>query len=585
MKGANVVKTATGSARSGTLGAILAADIGGVHTRAVLLDLVEGQYRLISRAQALTTAAPPVGDVAVGLRHALDKMTLQTGRYFMDNQNNILLRGTQDGSGANAFFATASAGRPMRVTLAGLMPDMSLAAARRALNSTYIELTDVLSLNDTRTPEAQLNTLLRNQPDVIFVVGGTNEGATAPIRELLKTIRFGVLLSLDPKPAVLYAGNESLHAEVADMLRADTRLYIAPNVRPNLRSDSLEAVELELALLYGEWRAASVGGFEEVKSLSDMGVLPTAQAAANIVRYLGELPENPTGALLIDVGSGITSVTAGFKGDVSTTLRADLGLGISAVLATQAVGAPTITRWLSFAASDTEIIDYAWNKTFRPTTIPAVQRDLELEGALLREIVKMAVSGARHAWNGRAVPNRIIAAGGGLAVEHNPALGALLLLDGLQPTGVITIHLDPFGLIPALGAVAYLDSAAAIQTLDSGILPSITALCPDGRASGSVAMEVTIKYAGGREIGRSVPAGSLRLIPIPAGQKARVTVKLSRGLSLGGKRRVTIDVENGTTALLCDGRGRPISLSRDVNRRAANLQKWYAAIRGQEGGA
>ncbi len=585
MKGANVVKTATGSARSGTLGAILAADIGGVHTRAVLLDLVEGQYRLISRAQALTTAAPPVGDVAVGLRHALDKMSLQTGRYFMDNQNNILLRGTQDGSGANAFFATASAGRPMRVTLAGLMPDMSLAAARRALNSTYIELTDVLSLNDTRTPEAQLNTLLRNQPDVIFVVGGTNEGATAPIRELLKTIRFGVLLSLDPKPAVLYAGNEALHAEVADMLRADTRLYIAPNVRPNLRSDSLEAVELELALLYGEWRAASVGGFEEVKSLSDMGVLPTAQAAANIVRYLGELPENPTGALLIDVGSGITSVTAGFKGDVSTTLRADLGLGISAVLATQAVGAPTITRWLSFAASDTEIIDYAWNKTFRPTTIPAVQRDLELEGALLREIVKMAVSGARHAWNGRAVPNRIIAAGGGLAVEHNPALGALLLLDGLQPTGVITIHLDPFGLIPALGAVAYLDSAAAIQTLDSGILPSITALCPDGRASGSVAMEVTIKYAGGREIGRSVPAGSLRLIPIPAGQKARVTVKLSRGLSLGGKRRVTIDVENGTTALLCDGRGRPISLSRDVNRRAANLQKWYAAIRGQEGGA
>lgn len=585
MKGANVVKTATGSARSGTLGAILAADIGGVHTRAVLLDLVEGQYRLISRAQALTTAAPPVGDVAVGLRHALDKMTLQTGRYFMDNQNNILLRGTQDGSGANAFFATASAGRPMRVTLAGLMPDVSLAAARRALNSTYIELTDVLSLNDTRTPEAQLNTLLRNQPDVIFVVGGTNDGATAPIRELLKTIRFGVLLSLDPKPAVLYAGNEALHAEVADMLRADTRLYIAPNVRPDLRSDSLEAVELELALLYGEWRAASVGGFEEVKSLSDMGVLPTAQAGANIVRFLGELPENPTGALLIDVGSGITSVTAGFKGDVSTTLRADLGLGISAVLATQAVGAPAVARWLSFVASDTEIIDYAWNKTFRPTTIPAVQHDLELEGAILREIVKMAVNGARHAWNGRAIPNRIIAAGGGLAVEHNPALGALLLLDGLQPTGVITIHLDPFGLIPALGAVAYLDSAAAIQTLDSGILPLITAICPDGRASGSVAMEVIVKYAGGREIGRSVPAGSLRLIPIPAGQKARVTIKLSRGLSLGGKRRVTIDVESGTTALLCDGRGRPISLSRDVNRRAANLQKWYAAIRGQEGGA
>ena len=62
---------AGGRGRSGipqpTAQTILAADFGSVNTRIVLFDVVDGRYRLVSRAQTLTTADAPVGPVRFGV--------------------------------------------------------------------------------------------------------------------------------------------------------------------------------------------------------------------------------------------------------------------------------------------------------------------------------------------------------------------------------------------------------------------------------------------------------------------------------------------------------------------------------------
>ncbi len=52
------------------INSILVADIGSVHTRLVLIDMVEGQYRLIASSRARTTAEPPLNNVSLGLDHA-----------------------------------------------------------------------------------------------------------------------------------------------------------------------------------------------------------------------------------------------------------------------------------------------------------------------------------------------------------------------------------------------------------------------------------------------------------------------------------------------------------------------------------
>src|SRR5579872_6961703 len=89
---------------------VLAADFGSVNTRVVLFDRVDGQYRLLSRAQTLTTATPPIIDVGTGLSRAVEEMSSLTGRMLI--QGHELMVGEL--GGADIFLATASGGRPMR---------------------------------------------------------------------------------------------------------------------------------------------------------------------------------------------------------------------------------------------------------------------------------------------------------------------------------------------------------------------------------------------------------------------------------------------------------------------------------------
>jgi hypothetical protein len=175
----------------------------------------------------------------------------------------------------------------------------------------------------------------------------------------------------------------------------------------------------------------------------------------------------------------------------------------------------------------------------------------------------------------------IIGAGSVLAQVIDPGIGALLMLDSLQPVGVSELWLDPYGVIPALGAVAYVEPVAVVQVLESGGLLHLgTAICPLGKASGgSTAMDITIKYADGRTAQRTVRGGSLQLIDLPTGQKAQVTIKLGRGLTLNGRRRVTLNLEGGAAGLIFDGRGRPIHVPKDIGRRSELLPKWYSAVR------
>lgn len=564
---------------------ILGADFGSVHTRVVFIDQVDGQYRLISRAQSLTTADPPFGDVTIGLIRALDQITALIGRNFMSNKQ-IAIGTGMVGVGADQFFATASGGRPMRVVLVGLMPDVSLASGKNALGSVYIDLVDTLGIGDLRTEEQQVNTILNKRPDLILVVGGTDNGATGTMRTLLKTVALAIsLLPMGARPVVLYAGNEALQDEVEALLGEQVQLFTARNVRPTLESERLAGAQLELAVAYGTYKA-NVGGYTDILNLSKLGLLPSANSAVNIVRYLGELPGAGLGVVSVDVGASTVTLCASIRKRPTISIRSDLGLGQSAVSSVQRVGIPNITRWLTYKATDNEVLDYAFNKTLRPATVPADMPELEMELAIARELVRDALAEARQSWPGFSkgvlLPplNPIIGAGAVLTEALEPGMSAMVLLDALQPSGVTRIRLDPYGVIAALGAAVYLTPLAAVQVLDSGGLLDLgTALSPEGQTRDNDAMEITVKYGGGRTVKRIVPNNSFRLIDLGGGETAQITVKLARGLTINGKRRLTLEVEGGAAGIICDTRGRPLRLPTDLARRKEMMNRWYAGAR------
>jgi len=572
---------------------VLVADFGSVHTRLALIDLVEGQYRLVASARARSTAEPPLGNAAIGLDRAAQTITDLTGRRLLGRgPGEMLLLPETGGHGVDAFLATSSAGRAMRVVLLGLTPEISLASAAKMLAGSYVQVVEVLCPDDVRGEEAQINAILAGEPDVIVIVGGADDGAEALVLDLARKVETALaLIRRGTMPTVLFAGNRALRDQVKALFQPYTTVFVAQNVRPALDDERVFPAQIELALAFDEFRSSQPGGFAEIGRYSQVGVVPTAQGAITTLRYLAQTGPAGLGALYVDVGSAHSLLAAAVDGEAQYTLRAGLGVGHRLASALAAIGPELIRRWLPFAIADDALRDFAANKELRPSTIPGTAQELWLEQAFARELVRLLVEDARPGWrrdDGPLLPpfNPIIGAGAALTETQHPGVSALLLLDALQPTGQVQLQLDPHSLIPALGVVAYLQPLMTVQAMDTGGLLDLgSAFCPKGRLRrGRTAMKIRIRQADGRVINRTVRSGEIWLAPVLPGVSAEVSLRLARGLSLEGKRRLKRRVTAGAAGILFDARGRPLALPRPRDRRV-HYAEWLAALTGQEEGA
>jgi len=69
---------------------ILAIEVGTAVTRAVLFDVVEGQYRFVASGKAPSTAETPFLDIGIGVREAITNLQDVTGNAFLDKNNNLI---------------------------------------------------------------------------------------------------------------------------------------------------------------------------------------------------------------------------------------------------------------------------------------------------------------------------------------------------------------------------------------------------------------------------------------------------------------------------------------------------------------
>lgn len=240
---------ATNSQQDGS--SLLAIDVGEIHTRAVLFDVVEGRYRFLAFGSAPTSAAAPYHHIGEGIRKALDQLEEITGRALVGVDERLVMPERQDGSGVDSFVATMSAGPPIKVLGVGLLEDVSLESVQRLATTTTARVIETLSLNDRRKPEGRLDTILSTRPDVIIIAGGTEEGASYSVLRLVEAV--GLACSMIPKeqrPYVLYAGNGKLVEEVKTRLKSVTNLYIAPNLRPSLDFEQIAPSRIRFADIF-----------------------------------------------------------------------------------------------------------------------------------------------------------------------------------------------------------------------------------------------------------------------------------------------------------------------------------------------
>jgi hypothetical protein len=575
---------------------LLAVDVGAAVTRAVLFDVVEGQYRFVASGQAPTTAEAPLKDVAEGVRDAIRDLEAVTGRHFLDANRTLMIPSQPDGMGVDRFTATLSVGPTLRAVVVGLLSDVSIESARRLAETSYTQVMDVIDLNDRRTEDQQIDAVIRARPDLIIIAGGTDGGAWRSMRKTLEAIGLACyLMPAEKRPSVLFAGNQKLVNEVKTSLGSFSNgLRFAPNVRPSLETEDLMPAAKVLAELIPEIRKRQLKGIEELTSWSSTEIQPTSFGTGRIVQYLGKTYGTNRSILSVDIGAAAMTFAASLKGETVLSVFPQFGLGENLAGLLRFTDLDEIMKWLPLDASPTLVRDHIFRQALYPTSIAATKEDLVVSQTVARQLLHLSArafvkglrDGNRFAVTGLMPDFDIIIASGGLITSAPTAgQGLLLLLDGLQPVGVSTLILDQNNLLPLMGAIAPQNPLLPVQMIESTSFVNLaTVVSPVCRASyGAPVLQAHLKYENGTETRLEVKYGGLEVIPLPANERGELSLRPLHRADVGsgpGVGRDRINVKGGALGVVIDARGRPLALPEDGVHRRDMIKKWMWTVGG-----
>jgi hypothetical protein len=573
---------------------ILALDCGSTATQALFIDRVGSRYRLVARAEASSTVEPPWNDVSASARQAIARLSEITGWPLLGEAGQVIVPQHQ-GGGVDAVVVITSASDPLRILLAGVIQDVSLESARRALRATYTLVEGVVSLDRRADGAHALNDDLQSQvqlvrqlvPDAVVIVGGIDGGATRPVLQATEAISLACsTLAPGDCPPIIYAGNAELRPQVAARVGAGAELRATDNVRPSIEVENPAPLQAEIEELYRARKMERLPGFGTLASWSTVPVLPAARALAHSIQYLAEL--DGINVLGVDVGGASVTAAAVVDEQPALVVRADLGLSYNAARTLKHAPVALIQRWLPFQAEPAEILDMLHNKALNYRTVPQTRQELLIEQAVAREVLRLALADMAPQWS--QAPSRLYAGllpklhliiGGGGVLAQVPHYGqaALVLLDALQPVGVSGLALDRTRLLAPLGAVAMANPTAAAEVIERDALLNLgTVVAPVGAGrEGEVVLRFKIEYEDGRSLEVEVLYGSLEVIPLPAGQTANLELRPGRryDVGLGTKGQAgTTKVEGGVIGIIIDARGRPLPIAADPQQQQEKVQRW-----------
>ncbi|MFC2042830.1 glutamate mutase L, partial [Chloroflexota bacterium] len=253
-----------------------------------------------------------------------------------------------------------------------------------------------------------------------------------------------------------------------------------------------------------------------------------------------------------------------------------------------------ISRWISLDIADDDVRNYLFNKSLYPSSLPVEEKDLAIEQAVARQVIRGALKKASERFPDKEFnyPKHllpwfepIIAAGSVLTQSPSVDQTALMLIDSLQPTGVTTLLLDHNYLTSALGAAASINQLMVVHVLETEAFMHLgTVITPVGEAPiGTPVLRLQMIRDDGQDVDLEIQYGDLELIPLPVGQKARLQLYplhlFDVGMGAPG-RGGAMRVMGGELGVIIDARGRPLELPDDRNERSELLAKWCRALTG-----
>ena len=324
----------------------------------------------VGQGQAPTSVLE--GDVTVGLNGAIE-----------DLKNNIsAVELTWDD-----MLATSSAAGGLKMTVHGLVYDMTVRAAKEAaLGAGGI----IKMVTSGKLRRLDLKKIQEINPNIILVAGGVDYGE----RETA-LYNMEMILSMGLKTPIIYAGNIENQEEIKLMCEeAGVKLYIVENVYPKIDTLVVEPTRKVIQDVFEE-HIIHAPGMTTVRSLVKGPIIPTPgavmESAKLLKEHLGDL-------VIFDVGGATTdvhSVTVGSdeinrilispEPEAKRTVEGDLGVYVNASHVIEKIGVEELKK--EFPDLDEIVSSYK--------AIPKNDREKEFVERLTEEAVLTSLE--RHA--------------------------------------------------------------------------------------------------------------------------------------------------------------------------------------------
>tara|TARA_B100001245_G_C22883495_1_gene424998 strand:+ start:512 stop:2332 length:1821 start_codon:yes stop_codon:yes gene_type:complete len=595
------------------LKSILATDCGSTTTKAILIEFVDGEYRLRFRGEAPTTVEAPFEDVTRGVLNAVMEVEELSSRKLLDGEK--IITPHKNNEGVDIYVSTSSAGGGLQMMVAGVVKSMSGESAERAALGAGSIVMDVLASNDGRKPHEKITRIRQLRPDMILLSGGVDGGTTkhvVELAEILKAANPQPRLGSDYKLPVIYAGNKKASDEIINTLGDQTDLTIVENIRPVLERENLNPSRDIIHDLFMEHVMQQAPGYNKLMSWTDAPIMPTPGAVGSLIEMIAE--EEKISVVGVDIGGATTDIFSVFQNQFNRTVSANLGMSYSICNVLAEASLNNVLRWVPFDIDEKELTNRIGNKMIRPTTVPQSMEELKIEQAIAREALRLSfIQHKAFAVNLKGVQKErtisdafeqsdsglslvdmmeldlLVGSGGVLSHAPRREQSARMLIDSFLPEGITQLAVDSIFMMPQLGVLANIDQEnlaesarrAALEVFNKDCLIRLgTCVAPIGKANpGDMILSGSLVMSDGSEQQIKLHQGELLSIPAEYEPiKAKLTPGKGMNVGAGKNEEINTTLYGGVVGLVFDGRGRPFNLPSENDKRIDSLNIWSNAM-------
>ncbi|MBO8161486.1 MAG: glutamate mutase L [Thermosipho sp. (in: Bacteria)] len=308
---------------------LLFAEIGSTTTVITAFDRLGEDVKILGQGEHWTTVNE--GDVTIGIERAINnlKEKLKVKELTWEK-----------------FAASSSAAGGLKMTVHGLVYDMTVRAAKEAALGAGAVIKYITA---GKMDEFHLQKVKKISPKLILLAGGVDYGEKETVIHNAK-----LLAKLDLDVPIIYAGNVAAAEHVEFILsNAGKKVFITENVYPRIDELNVEPTRNIIKEVFAK-HITKAPGMEKIYDVVDYKVHTTPGAVMKTTELLSEMFKD---VVTVDIGGATTDVDSVTEGSgeiqeimispepiAKRTVEGDLGLFVNANTVIELMGEDNLKK-------------------------------------------------------------------------------------------------------------------------------------------------------------------------------------------------------------------------------------------------